>query len=156
MNLHMFAMPVLEVARERFTHSSLRRRRRLWRRGVLVGLLLLCSTSTVSALEPQTIVGDWIGEWHDSLGASDAIFVTVTKVSGNRVEGTLYWRATPGAPSDNRDLPFVGTLVGSTLSATLSGSPVMSFSYNIDRAGTRMAGFFQATMRSGVSLSKKE
>jgi hypothetical protein len=32
----------------------------------------------------------------------------------------------------------------------------MSFSYNIDRAGTRMSGFFQATIRSGVSLSKKE
>jgi hypothetical protein len=156
MNLYMFAMRVLVRARERFTNSSLRRRRCRWHRGVLAGLLLLCSASTVSALEPQTIVGDWIGKWHDSLGASDAVYVTVTKVSGDRVEGTLYWRATPGAPSDNRDLPFVGTLVGSTLSATLSGSPLMSFSYNIDRAGTRMSGFFQATIRSGVSLGKKE
>jgi hypothetical protein len=156
MNLYMFAMRVLVRARERFTNSSLRRRLRRWHGGVLAGLLLLCSASTVSALEPQTIVGDWIGEWHDIFGASDAVYVTVTKVSGDRVEGTLYWRATPGAPSDNRDLPFVGTLVGSTLSATLSGSPLMSFSYNIDRAGTRMSGFFQATIRSGVSLSKKE
>jgi hypothetical protein len=119
-------------------------------------LLLLCSASIAGALEPQTIVGDWIGEWHDSLGASDAVYVTVTKVSGDRVEGTLYWQATPGEPSDNRNLQFVGTLVGNTLSAAVSWSPAMSFSYNIDRAGTRMAGFFQASTRSGVFLAKKE
>lgn len=154
MNVYVLAMRVLVRARERCTHSSLRSR--LWHRGVLAGLLLLCAASIASALEPQTIVCDWIGEWHDSLGASDAVYVTVTKVSGDRVEGSLYWRATPGAPSDNRDLQFVGTLVGNTLSATVSGSPAMSFSYNIDRTGTRMAGFFQATTRSGVSLAKKE
>jgi hypothetical protein len=129
-------------------------------RGVLTGLLVLWSVSIVGALEPQTIVGDWVGEWNNGRGASDAVYMTVTTVAGDRVEGTLSWRATPGAPSENRVLPFVGTLVGNTLSArgapTVPGSQAMSFSYNITRDGTRMAGFFQATDRSSVSFTKKQ
>lgn len=132
----------------------------MWRRVMLAGLLVLWSASIVGALEPQGIIGDWVGEWNNGRGASDAVYMTVTKVSGDRVEGTLYWQATPGTPSENRALQFVGTLVGNTFSVrgapTVPGSPAMSFFYNINREGTRMAGVFQATGRSAVSLSKKE
>jgi hypothetical protein len=84
----------------------------MWRSRVLVltGLLVLGSGSS----------------------ASDAVYMTVTKVSGDRVEGTGSWRATLGAPPGNHDLVFVGTLVGSTLSVrgspTVPGSPAMTFS----------------------------
>lgn len=132
----------------------------MWRIGVLAGLLVLWSASIVGAFEPQSVVGDWVGEWNNGRDTSDAVYMTVKAISGNRVEGTLYRRAIPGSPYDNRDLPFVGTLVGHTLSVrgapTVLGSPPMSFSYNINRAGTRMMGFFQATGRSAVSLAKKQ
>lgn len=131
----------------------------MWRSRVLVGLLVLGSGTSTSALEPQAIVGDWVGVWSNSLGASDAVYMTVTKVSGERVEGTVYWQATPGAPSENHDVLFVGTLVGSTLSVrgapTVRGSPAVTFSCNINRDGTQMAGFFQAADRSSVSFTKK-
>jgi len=54
---------------------------------------------------------------------------------------------------------FVGMLVGNTLSVrgapTVPGSPAMTFSYHINRDGTRMAGFFQTAGRSAVSFVKK-
>ncbi len=83
---------------------SLNGRRTMWRSRVLVGLLVLGSGSSARAMEPQTIVGDWVGEWRNGLGVSDAVYMTVTKGSGGRVEGTVSWRATPGAPSENHDL----------------------------------------------------
>ena len=88
----------------------------MWRRVIVAGLLGLGLVSSARALEPQAIVGDWVGEWNNGLGVRDAVYMTVTKVLGERVEGTVYWQATPGTASDNRDLVFVGTLVGSTLS----------------------------------------
>jgi hypothetical protein len=132
----------------------------MWRMGVLAGLLVLWSAFTVGAFEPQSVVGEWVGEWNNGRDTSDAVYMTVKAVSGGRVDGTLHRRAIPGSPYDNRDLPFVGTLVGHMLSVrgapTVPGSPPMSFSYNISRDGTRMAGFFQATDRSAVSLAKRQ
>lgn len=131
----------------------------MWRRVVVGGLLGLGLVSSARALEPQALVGDWVGEWNNGLGLRDAVYMTVTKVLGDRVEGTVYRQANPGTASDNRDLVFVGTLVGSTLSVrggpTVPGSPSMSFSCSVSRDGARMDGFFQGTGRSAVSLAKK-
>lgn len=131
-----------------------------WRSGALAALLALASVSSVGAIEPQALVGAWVGEWNNGLGVSDAVDLTVTRVSGDRVEGIVYWHATPGTPSENRDLLFVGTLVGSTLSVrgapTVPGSPAMSFSCSISRDGTRMDGFFQGAGRSAVSFARKQ
>ncbi len=131
----------------------------MWRRVVVAGLLGLGMVSSARALEPQAIVGDWVGEWNNGLGVRDAVYLTVTQVRGDRVEGTVYWQATPGTASDNRDLVFVGTLIGSTLSVrggpTVPGSPAMSFSCSVSRDGARMDGFFQGTGRSAVSFAKK-
>lgn len=133
---------------------------RRWRIGVLAALLGLAMVSGVGAIEPQVLVGAWVGQWNNGLGVSDAVYLTVTRVSGDRVEGTVYWQATPGTPSENRDLLFVGTLVGSTLSVrgapTVPGSPAMSFSCSISRDGTRMDGFFQGAGRSAVSFARKQ
>ena len=76
--------------------------RRSWRIGALAVLLGLASVSVVSAIEPQALVGAWVGEWNNGLGVSDAVYLTVTGVSGDRVEGTVYWQATPGTASENR------------------------------------------------------
>jgi hypothetical protein len=134
--------------------------RRRWRVGVLAALLGLASASGVGAIEPQALVGAWVGEWNNGLGVSDAVYLTVTRVSGDRVEGSVYWQATPGTPSENRDVLFVGTLVGSTLSGrgapTIPGSPAMSFSCSISRDGARMDGFFQGAARSAVSFARKQ
>lgn len=130
-----------------------------WAMGLLTGVLVFGAMSGARALEPQAIVGEWVGEWNNGGGVSDAVYMTITKVSGERVEGTVYWQATAGAPSENHELRFVGSLVGSTLSVrgapTVPGSPAMSFSYNISRDGTRMAGFFEGDRRSAVSFDKK-
>jgi len=130
------------------------------RLAALALLLGLASVSGAGAIEPQALVGAWIGEWNNGLGVSDAVYLTVTRVSGDRVEGTVYWQATPGTASENRDLRFVGTLVGSMLSVrgapTVPGSPAMSFSCSISRDGTRMDGFFQGAGRSAVSFARKQ
>lgn len=132
----------------------------MWRRGVLVGLLLVGSASGASALEPQAIVGAWVGEWSDGLGVRDAVYMTVTKVSGDRVEGTVYWQPAAAAASERQDLAFVGTLVGNILSMrgapTSPGSPAMSFSCSVSQDGTRMDGFLQAARRLAVSLAKQK
>ena len=62
---------------------SLSRRRAMWRSRVLAGLLVLGSGSSARAQEPQAIVGDWVGERSNGLGASDAVYMTarVTEVS---------------------------------------------------------------------------
>jgi hypothetical protein len=131
----------------------------MWRGLITGGLLGLGLVSSARALDPQALVGDWVGEWNNGLGGRDAVYMTVRRVRGDRVEGTVYRQDTPGAPSDNRDLGFVGTLIGSTLSVrsgpTVPGSPAMSFSCSVNRDGTRMEGFFQAAGRSAVSLAKR-
>lgn len=68
----------------------------MWRRGLLIGLLVLGSASGVDALEPQAIVGAWVGEWSDGLGVREAVYMTVTRVFGERVEGTVYWHRMDG------------------------------------------------------------
>jgi hypothetical protein len=131
----------------------------MWGGGVLAGLLVLGCVSVASALEPQAIVGAWVGQWNDGLGVTDAVYMTVTKVSGDRVEGTVFWKVAAGTPSENQELLFVGTLVGNTPSVrgapTVPGSPPMSFSCSINQEGTRMDGFFQAARRWAVSLAKR-
>src|SRR5258707_10463064 len=95
----------------------------MWRGVIVAGLRGLGVVSSARALEPQAIVGDWVGEWNNGLGVRDAVYLTVTQVRGDRVEGTVYWRAPPGTAGGNRDLPFVGTRVGRTLSVR-GGAPV--------------------------------
>jgi hypothetical protein len=127
---------------------------------VLAVLVGLASVSAAPAFEPQALVGAWVGEWNNGLGVSNAVYLTVTKVSGERVEDTLYWQATPGTVAENQDLLFVGTLVGQTLSVrgapTVPGSPAMSFSCSINRDGTRMDGFVQGAGRAAVSFARKD
>ena len=62
----------------------------MWRRVVVAGLLGLGLVSSARALEPQAIVGDWVGEWNNGLGIRDAVYITVTKVLEDRVESTVY------------------------------------------------------------------
>jgi hypothetical protein len=50
----------------------------------------------------------------DGLGVTDAVYMAVTKVSGDWVEGTVFWKVAAGTPSENQELLFVGTLVGKT------------------------------------------
>lgn len=126
--------------------------------GFLAGLLVLGCVSVVSALEPQAVVGAWVGQWNDGLGVTDAVYVPATQVSGDRAEGTVFWKVAAGTPSANQELLFVGTLVGNTLSVrgapTVPGSPPMSSSCSINQEGPRMDGFFQAARRWAVSLAK--
>ena len=127
---------------------------------LFVGLVTLLSASGAIALEPQALLGDWDGEWR-STNSNGTVSVTIKKVSGDQIEGSLIWHTRRQSASyHNMDLPFTATLVGNTLSVqnapTKTGSPPMTFSYEINEEGTKMEGFFHVMARSSVSLVKKK
>src|SRR5260370_28873195 len=103
----------------------------MWRRVVVAGLLGLGLVSSARALEPQAIVGDWVGEWNNGLGVRDAVYMTVTKELGHRAEGTVYWQAPPRAAPRTHDLLVVGTPIRARRSVPggppLSASPAQGF-----------------------------
>lgn len=98
-------------------------------------------------------VGEWVGEWS---GGSiqyfrDRLHLTVKKVVGDRVEGTIYVSG-PQGPGTNRDTDFVGTLVGDTL--TLRGWPQSAF--RIEKDGRTMTGSWTWMFPISASLTKKK
>lgn len=103
--------------------------------------------------DPQRWVGEWVGEWS---GGSlqyfrDQLYLTIKKVVGDHVEGTIYTRG-PEHPRNNRDIDFVGTLVGDTL--TLRGWPQSAF--RIEKDGKTMTGTWRGMFPVSASLTKKK
>jgi hypothetical protein len=127
------------------------------RLSLLVGsLFVILSVGQVSAFEPQDLVGQWVGRWSAS-AMSDSMSITIKKVHGEQVEGTMFVKGPQ--KYHNRDVDFVGRLVGNTFSAdtpTLPGSPSTRWSLMVDPTGTKMEGTAQATAKDSVSLTKQK
>ena len=118
--------------------------------------LALALVSPALAFDPQSVVGNWEGTWNASQG-SGAYYINIKKVIGNQAEGTLYIDGSQRY--HRRDVPFTGTLDGTSLSLkdvpTLPGSPVLNQLLKISDDGTTMEGEGVGTVRATFSLKKK-
>lgn len=125
----------------------------------LIGMSLMlvgCAAQTTEPAAPsgtggftaESLLGEWAGEWGVP-AYRDAAYMTITRVVGNRIEGTMRLNASSSHPGYNRDYPFVATLAGNTL--TIPGwshwSPLV-----IDKDGVTMHGAFVGEVRYSVSL----
>ena len=139
----------------RLWHPWLRWRRRM-RRLLPVAALLLVMLGYAISFEAQNLIGEWTGEWNAST-YRDTMSITINKVDGNLVEGTMYIRGQQ--KYHNRDLPFVATLTGTTLTAstpTMPGEPSIEWSMQVDDAVNTMTGVGTGTRRADVKLTKKK
>jgi hypothetical protein len=119
------------------------------------GLLLVMAWAAI-AFEPQRLVGEWRGEWSIPTDRGD-VYITITKVDGMRVEGTMWVRGP--ARYHNRDLPFVAALNGANLVATTPtqpGEPPIQWSLDVNDEATQMVGTATGRARSDVKMSKKK
>lgn len=101
------------------------------------------------------LAGEWEGQWQTPW-ASGALYVTIKKIDGDQVLGTIYIRG--NAHYHNRDLTLTGTLRGNRLAGsfpTMPGSPAATYEWEIGPDGKAMTGWGEAAARSSISLKKK-
>jgi hypothetical protein len=133
--------------------------------GRLFGLIVLAGLAVVTGLgvpqalaqtvDPQSLVGEWVGTW--TMGSEAMVKadynMTVTKVEGNQVHGRVEragWGRQAPASFD-----FVGTLEGDKL--VLAG-PTHPGEFTIYKTnyGTQMNGTSLESIRFNISMTKSK
>lgn len=101
-----------------------------------------------TALEPQSLVGEWRGSWTDKHGAkvTGQYYLTIRKVKGSKVHGTAEFF---GHRKNKTSVKFVGTLSGNRLTFGRSTTTELV----ID--GNQMRGSSQYPDRD-ISLTRNE
>ena len=120
-----------------------------------LGLLFLLMLSLASAFDPQRLVGEWEGQWKTPR-VGDAIHMTIKKVEGTRVEGSMYIRGR--LKYHNRDISFVGAIDGMVFTAntpTLPGEPPIRWTLQVNDEATEMTGTGAGTAVADVNIGKK-
>jgi len=101
--------------------------------------------------DPQSLVGDWSGEWRSKTGSSSnygPYSLTIEKVQGNKVSGHVQARSDRG----NVDYKFLGALDGNQLTWTAGNATT-----NLTVGGTTMTGTTTGgRTNSDISLTKKK
>lgn len=118
---------------------------------VKVLVVAVMFTAPASASGPQKLVGEWKGEW-SSTGARDTLWFTMDQVDGDRVTCSIYIQGR--LRYHNRDLPCTGTIVGNSLSVTVTqGDQKVSITLSLvsDR---RLEGEARAENRATLWLEK--
>ena len=129
--------------------------RRFWP-AVLVSLAVVASLSAsgVSAqtVDPQSLVGEWVGNWSSPTEASfqGTHSVTITKVEGNQVHGHLD-RIGSGRLVSTAHADFVGTLEGDKLAFAVPGNSI-----ELTVSGTTMRGTGFESVRLNISMTKRK
>lgn len=104
---------------------------------------------TVPAVDPQSLVGEWWGEWRIIAGVSSGrIYITVKKIEGNKVFGII---EVSGADRYLGYEKFEGTLEGNVLSITLS-----RLWLNLVIKGKTMEGYARGGQESNLKLNKRK
>jgi hypothetical protein len=100
-------------------------------------------------------VGEWVGEWGNSLGYRDSIRMTISAVDGDRVEGTTYVSCSGCTGAGfNRDSAFVATIAGNALTIPRwrHWSPLTIQGHGA--VGSTITGTFGGHMTNSFSLTK--
>ena len=127
---------------------------------VLAGLAMMTGLALPRALaqsvDPQSLVGEWVGTW--TMGSEAAVkadyTMTIVKVEGNQVHGRVE-RAGWGSRLAPASFDFVGTLEGDKLVLADSTHPG-EFTIYKTSYGTQMQGASVETIRFIISMTKRK
>jgi hypothetical protein len=90
-------------------------------------------------LDPQTLVGEWAGEFTGMKGGKGRYYLTVEKVDGNRVHLRVE-RPDMREPAAPKNVQSVGTLNGNVLSYAAPRLPPTHLTIDGDRMSGTMQG----------------
>ena len=119
---------------------------------LLVILLLVLGHGSAPALaqaiDPQSLVGEWIGQWSSTSRAqtSGPYSLLISKVDGDKVTG----RVEQSSHQKNTSFAFVGTLEGNKLIIVNPGSRT-----ELEISGNQMRGGVFGTWRNTITLNKR-
>ena len=121
---------------------------------------VVCAVSVVGLMtgaraqaptDPQSLVGEWSGEWRSKTGASSnygPYYVSIEKVQGKRVSGHVQARSDRG----NVDYKFQGALDGNQLTWTAGNANIALTVDGTTMTGTSTGG----RTNTDISLTKKK
>ena len=116
---------------------------------VLFGLLLgVPVNSCAQPLEPQSLIGEWIGTWQGKLASvSGSYRLTIQRIDGEKVRGHV---ETSGERGENRTFPITGVLRGNHLTYGTS-----NYTVDLEISGSEMRGNWSGLVKREISLTKK-
>ncbi len=115
---------------------------------VILALLLIPVIVSGQAIDPQTLLGQWEGDW-SSTGDRGRYYLTIEKVEGDKV----HLRIERSGMSDRTlpsDVRFVGTLAGNRLAYAPPRWPATQLTIE----GNKMSGTSQGRSTIKIELQK--
>ena len=115
---------------------------------VILALLLISVVVSGQAVDPQTLIGEWQGQW-SSLSGNGKYYLTIEKVQGDKV----YLRIERPDMKDSslpKDVRFVGTLTGNLISYEPPRVPETLLTVE----GKKMTGTSQGRSTLKIELQK--
>jgi hypothetical protein len=104
-----------------------------------------------AAIDPQTLIGEWIGEWTPPSGRGGKYYLTIEKIEGEKVQLRIERPDLPD-PSLPKDVRFVGTLTGNRLEYAPPRVPRTELTID----GNRMYGTAHGRGTLKIALQKKK
>jgi hypothetical protein len=122
-------------------------------RGLAVAMLAtlafaLPSGAQPAAFDPQTLIGEWSGEFRGNTGGGK-YYLTIEKVDGDKVHLRIE-RPDLSDPALPKDVRFVGTLSGNVLSYAPQRVPATQLTVD----GNKMSGTSQGRETLRIELRK--
>ena len=116
---------------------------------VLFGLLLgVPVNGCAQPLEPQSLIGEWIGTWEGKMASVSGPYrLTIQRIDGEKVRGRV---ETSGGRGENRTFPITGVLRGNHLTYGTS-----NFTVDLEISGSEMHGNWSGLVQREISLTKK-
>jgi len=131
---------------------------------VAVALLLfgfaivpVAAAEGVSAFDPQSLVGEWQGQWKNGrVGTSGAVYITIKKVDGDDVVATTW--AAGNQRYHNRDLDTKGKLTfdkDGTLTLQMEAGGYLTYTLHLVSSGKLEGEASTGSATAELQLVKK-
>jgi len=99
-------------------------------------------------LEPQSLIGEWIGTWKGKLASVSGPYrLTIQSIDGEKVRGRV---ETSGGRGENHTYPITGVLRGNHLTYGTS-----NFTVDLEISGSEMQGNWSGLVQREITLTKK-